>query len=146
MRPLAQPATTSGRPCAPSRAPSASEASDLLQAPATAASGHRPLGRNFALACSGPVLCSAARARAGDEKQNVDWEFDGPRRSTRRTSIPPRHVQIQRSHHHQRCNACHWAAQPAHTAHTVRLGGIGTGISEANKRVPVFSFATQGDK
>jgi|NorSeaMetagenome_1021524.scaffolds.fasta_scaffold99855_1 hypothetical protein len=27
---------------------------------------------------------------------------------------------------------------------TVRLGGIGTGISEASKRVPIFSFATQG--
>ena len=29
---------------------------------------------------------------------------------------------------------------------TVRLGGIGTGISEASKRVPIFSFATQGGK
>ena len=29
---------------------------------------------------------------------------------------------------------------------TVRLGGMGTGISEASKRVPIFSFATQGGK
>ena len=29
---------------------------------------------------------------------------------------------------------------------TVRLRGIGTGISEANKRVPIFPFATQGGK
>ena len=28
----------------------------------------------------------------------------------------------------------------------VRLGGIGTGISEASKRVPIFSFATQAGK
>jgi hypothetical protein len=31
-------------------------------------------------------------------------------------------------------------------ASTVRFGGIGTGISEASKRVPIFSFATQGGK
>jgi hypothetical protein len=30
--------------------------------------------------------------------------------------------------------------------HTVRLRGMGTGISEASKRVPIFSFATQGGK
>jgi hypothetical protein len=30
--------------------------------------------------------------------------------------------------------------------HTVRLRGIGTGISEASKRVPIFSFVTQGGK
>ena len=29
---------------------------------------------------------------------------------------------------------------------TVRLRGMGTGISEASKRVPIFSFATQGGK
>ena len=29
---------------------------------------------------------------------------------------------------------------------TVRHGGMGTGISEASKRVPIFSFATQGGK
>ena len=29
---------------------------------------------------------------------------------------------------------------------TVRLGGIGIGISEASKRVPIFSFATQVGK
>jgi hypothetical protein len=29
---------------------------------------------------------------------------------------------------------------------TVRLRGMGTGISEASKRVPMFSFATQGGK
>ena len=29
---------------------------------------------------------------------------------------------------------------------TVRLGGMETGISEASKRVPIFSFATQGGK
>jgi len=29
---------------------------------------------------------------------------------------------------------------------TVRLGGIGTGISQASKRGPIFSFATQGGK
>ena len=29
---------------------------------------------------------------------------------------------------------------------TVRVRGIGTGISEASKRVPIFSFATQGGK
>jgi hypothetical protein len=28
----------------------------------------------------------------------------------------------------------------------VRLRGMGTGISEASKRVPIFSFATQGGK
>ena len=28
----------------------------------------------------------------------------------------------------------------------VRHGGMGTGISEASKRVPIFSFATQGGK
>ena len=31
-------------------------------------------------------------------------------------------------------------------AGTVRLRGMGTGISEASKRVPIFSFATQGGK
>ena len=30
--------------------------------------------------------------------------------------------------------------------HSVRLRGMGTGISEASKRVPIFSFATQGGK
>ena len=30
------------------------------------------------------------------------------------------------------------------TEGTVRLRGIGTGISETSKRVPIFSFATQG--
>ena len=29
---------------------------------------------------------------------------------------------------------------------TVRLRGMGTGISEASKRVPISSFATQGGK
>ena len=29
---------------------------------------------------------------------------------------------------------------------TVRHRGMGTGISEASKRVPIFSFATQGGK
>mgnify|MGYP000435555636 CR=1 FL=1 len=29
---------------------------------------------------------------------------------------------------------------------TVRLRGMGTGISEASKRVSIFSFATQGGK
>ena len=29
---------------------------------------------------------------------------------------------------------------------TARLRGIGTGISEASKRVPIFPFATQGGK
>ena len=29
---------------------------------------------------------------------------------------------------------------------TVRLRGMGTGFSEASKRVPIFSFATQGGK
>jgi hypothetical protein len=29
---------------------------------------------------------------------------------------------------------------------TVRLGGMGTGISESSKRVSIFSFATQGGK
>ena len=29
---------------------------------------------------------------------------------------------------------------------TVRHRGMGTGISEATKRVPIFSFATQGGK
>ena len=28
----------------------------------------------------------------------------------------------------------------------VRFSGMGTGISEASKRVPIFSFATQGGK
>ena len=32
------------------------------------------------------------------------------------------------------------------TQHTVRLCGIGTGISEASKTVPILSFATQGGK
>ena len=31
-------------------------------------------------------------------------------------------------------------------AATVRHRGMGTGISEASKRVPIFSFATQGGK
>ena len=30
--------------------------------------------------------------------------------------------------------------------HTVRFRGMGTGISEASKRVPIFSFATPGGK
>ena len=30
--------------------------------------------------------------------------------------------------------------------HTVRHRGMGTGISQASKRVPIFSFATQGGK
>ena len=33
-----------------------------------------------------------------------------------------------------------------HFAVTVRHRGMGTGISEASKRVPIFSFATQGGK
>ena len=32
------------------------------------------------------------------------------------------------------------------TKPTVRQRGMGTGISEASKRVPIFSFATQGGK
>jgi hypothetical protein len=28
----------------------------------------------------------------------------------------------------------------------IRLRGMGTGVSEASKRVPIFSFATQGGK
>ena len=32
------------------------------------------------------------------------------------------------------------------TANTVRHRGMGTGISEASKRVPIFPFATQGGK
>ena len=36
------------------------------------------------------------------------------------------------------------AARPLHG--TVRLRGMGTCISEASKRVPIFSFATQGGK
>ena len=32
------------------------------------------------------------------------------------------------------------------TDNTVRLGGMGTGISESSKRVSIFSFATQGGK
>ena len=34
----------------------------------------------------------------------------------------------------------------AGTDDTVRHRGMGTGISEASKRVPIFSFATQGGK
>jgi len=35
---------------------------------------------------------------------------------------------------------------PSDTITTVRHRGMGTGISEASKRVPIFSFATQGGK
>ena len=35
---------------------------------------------------------------------------------------------------------------PVNALITVRLRGIGTDISEASKRVPIFSFATQGSK
>ena len=37
-----------------------------------------------------------------------------------------------------------WGRPPR--CHTVRFRGMGTGISEASKRVPIFSFATQGGK
>jgi hypothetical protein len=38
------------------------------------------------------------------------------------------------------------AAYPELDGAIVRHGGIGTGISEASKRVPIFSFATHGGK
>ena len=41
-------------------------------------------------------------------------------------------VKLLRLLHHQATD---------HTTRTVRHGGIGTGISEASKRVPIFSFA-----
>ena len=38
------------------------------------------------------------------------------------------------------------ARSPVTTLRTVRLRGMETGISEASKRVSIFSFATQGGK
>ena len=48
---------------------------------------------------------------------------------------------------HKTRNSRRWLSDPPYPlSDTVRFRGMGTSISEASKRVPIFSFATQGGK